>query len=114
MGRNAKFYKSTKSKKQQSSIQADVTRPQGLASSNFKGKARASDEDDTTGGKPSAPLQQQSKASPQPSASTTRLKSKLWQSLDSKRDKEGKRKFATPGEAGIDYLGQWEGRRPKK
>lgn len=40
----------------------------------------------------------------------TRLKSKVWQQLDAQQVKSGKAEFATPKDAGIDYMSQW-GRR---
>ncbi|UZJ57251.1 hypothetical protein CBS101457_006571 [Exobasidium rhododendri] len=114
MGRNAKFYKSSKSKKEQSSIQIDVTKPQRLTSrpilSASQGKKRAREADDTVN--PPSLASQPPSINPA-GASTSRLKSKLWKNLDAAREKEGKKDFATPREAGIDYLGQWEGKRRK-
>ena len=37
-----------------------------------------------------------------------RLKSKIWKQLDEQRAKAGLPELATPKEAGIDYLSQWE------
>lgn len=37
-----------------------------------------------------------------------RLKSKIWKQLDEQRSKAGLPELATPKEAGIDYLSQWE------
>ncbi|MCO5589786.1 hypothetical protein L7F22_043755 [Adiantum nelumboides] len=37
-----------------------------------------------------------------------RLKSKIWKQLDEQRAKAGLPEIATPKEAGIDYLSQWE------
>lgn len=44
------------------------------------------------------------------SKSATKLKSKLWKGLEADRAAKGQREIATPREAGIDYLSQWERR----
>lgn len=45
-----------------------------------------------------------------PQKSNKRLKSKIWNQLEEQRAKDGLPELATPKEAGIDYMSQWEKR----
>lgn len=108
MGRNAKFYKSQKDKKKRSSLQdrADdqvskerETRSKPVTKRSHSIEEEASERDEKHGTLAIANVTMNSK--------TDKLKSKLWQDLEAKRAHEGKKKYATPKEAGIDYIRQW-------
>jgi hypothetical protein len=117
MGRNAKFYKSHKSKKKESSTQKQVTdsfAKESTAKSNPKRDTRK--ESGIKDASAAARVDEQGMKSKEGmSAFETgtqgnKLKSKLWRDLEAKRAKEGKSEYSTPKEAGIDYLRQWEKR----
>lgn len=130
MGRNAKLYKSAHKgkKKQSSSTQEQISNPINSEFNSKKiaaGKQRSNDElksnlaqsmpdkNNSLLGeakkKRSGSVSDSVEASRE-TGSNGKLKSKLWRNLEAKRAKEGKGEFATPKEAGIDYLSQWEKR----
>lgn len=110
MGRNAKFYKSSKAKKKQSSTQSEVAHAAGPAKrSSLQGKHSAEEAPATADEDGGQRITSRSSGNGgATSAPNGRLKSKLWKNLEAQRAREGRGEIATPKEAGIDYIGQWE------
>ena len=129
MGRAAKFYKKSKPQKTEKHLRSEEDNPQlrSGAASDVRAASRKriaelraaiaqetnTRRDSTAGKRDDSRISSHGEQEDLTNVSNSRkrLKSKLWKDLEAHRAEMKQPEIATPKEAGIDYLSQWEKRK---